>query len=186
MSDYNFADALKLLFPVKNLGGVHDTDMELEAKALDRLQARAGQLLQEMSPATAYETLEDWEREYGCVPGLEDPLQLRQARVLQKMRELGRLDLPYFQAMAEGMGFSVVIEELKPFMCGWGEIGDELMVDDADWCWRVHITEEPGIFFRIGESTIGEYLSYGYQPLLEKIFDDLKPADTFVEFILSE
>ena len=186
MSDFNFSNALKLLFPVKNLEGVHEADLELEARALDALQDRAEQLLDELSPATAFETLEDWERVYDCIPGVEDPIQLRQSRILQKMRELGRLDLAYFKSMAEGMGFSVVIEELKPFMCGWGEIGDELMADDADWCWRVYVTEAPGIYFRIGESTIGEYFSYGYQSLLEKIFDALKPADTFVEFIQSE
>lgn len=176
-------DALKLLMPVQ-LGGHFDADLATEGIALDRLVANAEALLAELFPTGAYETLVAWERNYGVAPGQEDPLQLRRNRVIQKMRELGRLDPSYFVGLAAGLGYIIVIEELHPMMAGWGYAGGELGDDDSDWCWRVWYTEsDNGYYFRAGESEAGENLSYGYFVVLQEMFNNLKPADTFVEFL---
>ena len=175
-------DALRLLFPLGNVGGHHEQDVQTEARALDLLQARATALLAESQPATAYHTLEDWERVYGTSPAIDATLQQRRSAVVQKMRELGRLDLAYFQGLAEGLGFEVVIEELKPFMTDWSGVEEELLDDDADYCWRVYVNDTPGGYFRVDESAVGEPLSDGYQAMLGQIFEQLKPAHTIVIF----
>lgn len=175
-------DALKLLMPIY-LGEISNADLDLEGKQLDQAQAQADQLLLEMFPGTAYDLLERWENTYGVPAQPGDSLQTRRNRVIQKMRELGRLDRPYFIALAAGLGITITIEELHPLMAGWGYAGDELGDDDSDWCWRVWITDHPGAYFRAGESVAGELLSDNYTPILEEIFNRLKPADTFVELI---
>lgn len=177
------SEALKLLIPLR-LDGDFEGDLVAEGTVLDRSAADAEALLAELFPTGAYETLVSWERVYGLAPGQEDPLQLRRNRVVQKMREQGRLDPAYFVGLAAALGFTIVIEELHPLMAGWGHAGDELGDDDSDWCWRVWYSEaDNGYYFRAGESEAGEHLSYGYFAVLQDLFNDLKPADTFVEFL---
>ena len=177
------SEALKLLIPLR-LDGHFEDDLVAEGVALDRSATNAEALLAELFPTGAYETLADYERVYGLAPGQGDPLQLRRNRVIQKMREMGRLDPAYFVGLAAGLGFTIVIEELHPFMTGWGYAGEELGDDDSDWCWRVWYSDtDNGYYFRAGESEAGECLSYGYLVVLQDLFNDLKPADTYVEFI---
>lgn len=177
------SDALTLLLPI-TLGGTFGIDLAIEGAALDRAGADGEILLAELFPTGAYETLADWERVYGLVPEIDDPLQLRRNRIVQKMRDLGRLDIAYFVSLAAALGYAIVIEELHPFMAGWGYAGEELGDDDSDWCWRVYYTEADNAYcFRAGESEAGECLSYSYITALQELFEDLKPADTFVEFI---
>jgi len=177
------SEALKSLIPAR-LDGQFEADLFVEGRALDSIDEASEALLAELSPAAAYETLATWERVYGLAPALDDPLQLRRNRIVQKMRDLGRLDLAYFVGLGLALGFTIVIDELRPFMAGWGEAGDELGDDDSDWCWRVWYREsDNGYYFRAGESEAGEYLSYGYFEVLQDLFNDLKPADTFIEFL---
>jgi uncharacterized protein YmfQ (DUF2313 family) len=176
------SDILKLLFPAE-LQGVFSGDVALEGKSLDSTATRAGDLLVEGYVNTTYELLERWEQVYGLPVGPDDPLQVRQARVLQKMRELGRLDIQYFVLLAASYGYTVWIDELHPLMAGWGYCGEELGDDDSDWCWRVWITASGGYYFRAEESCAGECLSYSYDRMLLDLLNELKPADTFVEIL---
>lgn len=176
------SDALKLLIPV-TLTGQFAADLAVEGTELDTAAANAELLLAELFPNSAYETLEAWERVYGITTGQDDPLQLRQNRIIQKMRDLGRLDRGYFIAMAAAFGYAIVIEELSPFMPGWSAAGEELGDDGSDWCCRVWYTETSGYYFRAGESSAGEYLSYSYFTVMRDALNELKPADTFIEFI---
>lgn len=176
------SDVLQLLTPL-NLGDIHAGDMALEGARLDAASGRDATLLDECFASRAFELLERWEQVYGLPVGPDDPLQVRRARVLRKMRELGRLDIPYFVQMAAAYGFAIWIDELHPFMAGWGYAGEELGDDDSDWCWRAIITESDGYYFRAGESCAGECLSYSYDQMLLDLLQELKPADTFVEVV---
>jgi uncharacterized protein YmfQ (DUF2313 family) len=171
-----------LLFPAE-LQGVFDADVAVEGSCLDAVEIRAVELLAESYANSAYELLERWEQVYGLPVGPDDPLQLRQSRVLQKMRELGRLDSAYFVQLAAAYGFTVWIDELHPMMAGWGYCGEELGDDDSDWCWRVWVTDSTGYYFRADESCAGECLSYSYDQMLLDLLNELKPADTFVEVV---
>lgn len=176
------SDALRLLTPLE-VGGVDAIDRAVKGAQLDLAAAGSDTMLAEAFPATAYITLEQWERAYALFPAVDDPLQVRQNRIIAKMREIGRLDRQYFIDLAAAMGYPIVIDELCPFMAGWGCAGDELGDDDSDWCWRVWYSESAaGYYFRAGESAAGECLSYTYFTALQALFEELKPADTFIEF----
>lgn len=179
---------LSLLFPLQ-LGGVYDADLAVEATSLDTAQASADMLLEEMFAYGSFDLLERWEKTYGLSVSPADSLQIRRNRVVQKLQELGALDIQYFIQLAAGLGFVITIAELMPLMPGWMGAGEEVMsqnidgTSNADWCWRVSITSQPGFYFRAGESVSGESLSYSYHAELEALFNELKPADTFLDFV---
>lgn len=165
---------MKLLFPLE-LGGVFDGDIALEGKHLDAAETSAAQLLREMMPQSAGDSIEDWERVCGLTPVSADTLQIRQTRVISKLRERGGLSIPHFTALAASWGYTVTIEELLANTDGLGEEGI--------FRWRVTFTSTPLYYFRAGQSRAGERLVDG--PLadaLEGIFIDLKPAHTQVIF----
>lgn len=174
--------ALKLLFPLE-LGPISDRDLEVEGSHLDNAQIRTADLLQEMFPDTAHELLPDWERVYGLTPVSGEPLQLRQQKLVLKLREIGDIKLPYFVALATELGYSINIEQLTPFMSGWSRAGDRIG-DDLWWVWQITVLEKPAYSFRSGSSAAGETL--GWSPAgaaLESLFNDLKPADILMQFI---
>lgn len=176
------SEILRLLTPLA-LGDTFERDIAIEGAHLDQAAARDAVLLDELFADRSYELLETWERNYASAPFYDDPLLTRQNRVVQKMSELGRLDRDYFIQIAAALGYAVVLEELHPFMAGWSGAGDELGDDDSDWCWRIYYSEGDAYAFRAGAPTAGEYLSYSFAAYMQQILNDLKPADTFVEFI---
>jgi uncharacterized protein YmfQ (DUF2313 family) len=175
-------DTLKLLFPVE-IQGSFEKDIEIEGKHLDNAQSRAEQLLKEMFPDQSHELLPDWERVCGLTPSADDPLQLRRDRVIKKLRELGGLSRAYFINLAASWGYTISIEELRPFMAGWNRAGDTLYVYESIWIWRVKVSGQPLYYFRAGQSVAGERLLWWQaQTVLENILNELKPAHTYVIF----
>jgi uncharacterized protein YmfQ (DUF2313 family) len=169
------AEALKLLFPI-DLGGVFADDIDLEGKQLDDAQASAEQLLKEMLPHQADMTIADWERVCGLTPAAGDLLQVRQNRVLARLRTHGGLSLAYFQEIALSMGYTVTIEELLPNTDGLG--------NEGIFRWRVTTSGIGPVYFRAGRSRAGNRLVEGdIVNSLEGIFTDIKPAHTQVIFV---
>ncbi|KQC03903.1 MAG: hypothetical protein APR55_06670 [Methanolinea sp. SDB] len=167
-------NVLKMLFPVE-LGGVFDGDLALEGQQLDAAQASAERLLREMFPQTCDETIEDWERVCGLTPAPTDTLQMRQERVVRKLREFGGLSLPYFASLAEAAGYTFGIEELQAGTGGYG--------DEGIFRWRVTFTNTPLYYFRAGQSRAGERLVDGPSAdALEGLFTEIKPAHTQIIF----
>lgn len=167
-------DVLQSLFPL-DLGGVFDADLGLEGKHLDAAQVSAELLLREMLPQSAGDSIADWERVCGLVPESTDTLQMRQARVVAKLRERGGLSIPHFTALAASWGYTVVIEELTAGTDGTG--------NEGIFRWRVTFTATPLYYYRAGQSRAGERLVDG--PLataMEGLFTELKPAHTQVIF----
>lgn len=167
-------DVLKLLFPVE-LDGVSGADLELEGAHLDAAESAAAGLLREMHPQSAGDSIADWERVCGIVPVLTDMLQLRQARVIAKLRERGGLSIPHFTALAASWGYTVVIEELLAGTDGLGA--------DGIFRWRVTFPFTPLYYFRAGQSRAGERLVEAVlATAMEGLFTELKPAHTQVIF----
>jgi uncharacterized protein YmfQ (DUF2313 family) len=167
------AKALRMLFPVE-LVGMHENDLALEGQQLDTAQASAELLLREMFPQTVDATIADWERVYDLTPDPADTLQMRQAKIIIKMRELGGLSIPYYMTLAANMGYDdITIEELAPNTDGYGPEGI--------FRWRVTFTGTPVYYFRAGRSRAGDPLVGGAVPTaMEGIFEELKPAHTQV------
>lgn len=174
---------LKQLFPIE-LGETHDRDMTVEGDHLDKVQASAEILLANIFPDTAFELLYDWERVLGLSPDADASISARMAACVAKFREVGGLSIPYFTQLAAAMGYTIEIVEPQPFMAGIGAAGDTIYDADIIWCWRVDIQDAsvPVFYFRAGESGAGDpIMSFG-ATVIEGVFEDLKPAHTFVYF----
>ncbi len=185
------ADVLKQLFPI-DLGGVFQDDITLEGRHLDTAQSSAKDLLEVMflsssTPGELETYLSDWERVFDIVPGVNDTAATRRDRVLTELRKVGGLSKPYFVALAASMGYTVTItdniEEFRPFMTGWGRAADRLYAYEVIWIWKVHATSRPQYYFEAGVAEAGDYLlTWDSETKLENLFNELKPAHTYVLF----
>jgi uncharacterized protein YmfQ (DUF2313 family) len=178
----NHSDVLKLLFPVE-LSGIHDTDMAIDGGALDDTQTSAETLLMEMFPDMTSELIASWERVYGVIPAADATLQSRRNAVVAKIRNRRGLSRQYFINLALCMGWTITIDELLPFMSGYGRSADYLYVPECRWIWRVNVAGSAVSWFRTAMSAAGERLTWWISnATLEELFNDLKPAHTYVLF----
>jgi uncharacterized protein YmfQ (DUF2313 family) len=155
----------------------------IEGKQFDSAQESAENLLTEMFPDAAVDSITDWERTCGIVPDPDSPLQYRRTAVLKKLRELGGVSRQYFIDLAASFGWTITIDEFLPFMCGWNQAGERLFISDVYWCWRVNAPGTPIYEFRSGQSCAGEKLTWWpANTALEALITELKPAHTAVIF----
>ncbi|MDY6789676.1 MAG: putative phage tail protein [Thermodesulfobacteriota bacterium] len=176
-------NVLKQLFPVE-IGENHDRDMTVEGGHLDRVQASAETLLENIFPDMALDLLYDWERFLGLSPGEDASTTARVAACLARLRETGGMSIPYFMQLAAAMGYTIKIVEPQPFMAGLGAAGDTIYDPDIVFCWRVDIQDVtvPVYYFRAGESGAGDPIMDFGVTNIESVFGDLKPAHVFVYF----
>jgi uncharacterized protein YmfQ (DUF2313 family) len=170
-------DVLNLLFPLKDLGGVHPQDQLVEGDNLDDLELSAQGLIAELSPDTATQTLADWERVLGITPRADATTEGRRSVVLARVRARGGLSLPYFISVAAAMGRSITIEELPPNAPTYGP--------ESRWIWKVHLagSASQAVEFQAGISSAGDrLLEFDGEQVFEEIFLELKPAHTEVQF----
>ncbi len=176
------SDVIKLLLPLE-LAGVSEADIAREGQVLDDVELEAQELLREMFPDRSARCLTDWERVCALVPASDATLQSRRDNVVRKIRERGGLSRRYFIALAAAMGYTITIEELQPFMAGWGRAGDPLYEEKVRFIWRVCVAGQAFYYYRAGLSAGGERLLWWPSvTALEDLFNDLKPAHTFIIF----
>lgn len=175
---------LKQLIPVE-LGEGLETDLGVEGRAIDKLQASADRLLSNIFADTSFELLSDWERVLGLLPGTDSSTGVRVAAVVARIRAKGGLSRPFFITLAVAMGYEIVIDEPVEFMAGWSCAGEELNPEDIVYAWWVSILNEirPAYYFYTGSNGAGDRLCDFDQSDLETIFEKLKPAETKVFFI---
>ncbi|KUM02270.1 DUF2313 domain-containing protein [Chromobacterium subtsugae] len=159
-------------------------ELASEGAALDRAQNSARQLAGAVTPLAAETLLPDWERVCGLTPPADAPYQQRQQAVLAKLAETGGLSISYFTRLAAGMGYRIRIDEPQPFRAGVNRAGQPLWSADIPWVWQVTVygSKVRPYQFRAGQSLAGERLTTFGDPRLEELFNDLKPAHTFVYF----
>lgn len=133
------------------------------ADGLARVDARALQLVEEADPRTTLELLSDWEG----FAGLPDPctveattLQERRARLGAKLTTTGGQSRAYFIALAAALGYTITIDEYRPFMCGVARCGVTPLNGPASvrFYWKVHVPGPRVVWFRTGESAAGDSL----------------------------
>lgn len=152
-----------------------------------RIEARADQLAIEVNPLTTSELLEDWERVAGlpdkCSGELEDTLQGRRQALAAKLASVGGQSPAYFIEVARQLGFTIAVDEFRPFRAGISVAGDPL-TNSKDWVytWRVNAPETTIIEFKAGLSAAGEPLRSWGNSALECKINQLKPAHTNVIF----
>ncbi|WP_038255841.1 YmfQ family protein, partial [Xenorhabdus bovienii] len=161
-----------------------DAELEAEARQLTLTGQSAVRVSGAVTPFFAQSLLPDWERVLGITPNAKHNYQQRLEMVLLKLAETGGLSLPYFISLAARLGYTITISEPQPFQAGINRAGDRLMPPDSIWSWvvNIHGTRVQSYRFRAGSSTAGErLLSFG-DPVIESVFNELKPAHTFCRF----
>lgn len=163
-------------------------ELAAEGNALDRAQASADVVAREVIPFYAQQLLPDWERVCGLTPVPDTTLQQRIANVVSKINETGGLSIPYFRRLASALGYTIEIVEPQPFRVDENSVGDALYIEDIIYEWEVVVHGTPALlyWFRVDESTIDEPLLSFADPVIEAVFQDLKPAHTFVYFAYQE
>lgn len=171
-------DVLNLLFPLKDLGGVHAQDVFVEGDNLDDLEQSAQGLIAELFPDTAVQTLPDWERVLGITPKEDATTEGRRSVVLALVRARGGLSMPYFISVASAMGRVITIEELPPNAPTYGP--------ESRWIWKIHIwnSTASAVEFQAGISSAGDrILDFDGEQIFEEIMAALKPAHTHLLFV---
>lgn len=154
------------------------------AEELARVDSRAGNLLDECDPRTAFEMLPDWERICGlpdsCSAELATTLQERRAAVVAKLTAIGGNTKAYFVALATAMGYAVEIDVFRPFVTGLSRCGAPLNGGHAvRYIWRVRVVGPRYTAFRTGASQCGDLLGKIVRAEdLECKLKRLKPAHT--------
>lgn len=192
-----YARQLKALLPsgpawqgVRDSGSTGEKVLLAIAEELARIDARGGDVVDEMDPRTAVETLEDWETALGlpnpCVTQTQTTEQ-RRAAVVSKLAQLGGASRAYFIQVAAALGYTITIEEFRPFLAGFANAGDSL-TNDTEWryTWQVNAPETTVSTFKVGIGKVGEPLRSWGNEELECVIEQLKPAHTHVLFAYGE
>lgn len=153
---------------------------------LARLDVRASGLPQEVNPAASLELLPDWERVAGlpdkCSGVLEETLQGRRNALLTKLTSTGGQSPAYFIELAASLGYTVTIEEFRPFRAGMSVAGDPLTNGPWVHTWLIRAPQASITEFRAGLSAAGERLRTWGNDTLECKINQLKPAHTIALF----
>lgn len=158
------------------------------AAEMERLDARAAQLLAETDPASTTELLPDWER----VVGLPDPcVTLAQTVAERRLALEGRLtsvggqSRRFFIELASRLGYSITIDEFASSAAATAA-GITFTGDEWASTWRVNVPTIVSITpFRAGAGAAGEPLRAWSNEVIECQFVRYKPAHTRVLFAYS-
>jgi len=164
-------------------------ELAAEGRTLDRTDASVANVRDSVSPGHAVELLPDWERVCGLTPEAGSPYAQRLAAVLAKLRETGGLSIAWFIKLAASLGYDVSITEFTAFYVDFScTDADALYEADVHWVWHVHIaggTTRTYLFY-VDAACVDEALMSFADPVIEAVFNDLKPAHTFAVFDYEE
>ena len=176
--------ALKKTFPMPQMEGVLDDDLDIEGFYLDNCYYEAGGrapsdatnapkgLHAEMFADTAQRLLSSYERVYDLVS--TGSIADRRTRIQAAITAKGGLSVPYFIALAAALGYTITISEGSTLLFRVGTttppatpLPHGLYETTATWTWLVNVT--------------GTYAA----PELETMLQRLRPAHTLVTFSYS-
>lgn len=186
-----YRDQLKALLPPgrafpRERGSTLDDLLDAMAQELARIDVRADRITTEAVPSTTSELLSDWERVAGlpdsCSGLLSDTQQGRRNDLVSKLVSRGGQSITYFEKIAAALGFTVTIEEFRPFRAGWSQAGQPLSNGDWIFTWIVRAPSETVSHFRAGSGAAGEPLATWGNAGLECRIRKYKPAHTHVIF----
>ena len=146
---------------------------------------RVWQVTREAIAASADETLEAWETDYG-LPGPCGPASASRAERLAALRVAviagGTITPGEFIRLALSYEFEIEIEEPAVFECGFSECGGEHATGDwrQEVYWLVRVRDVALYLFRVGEGELGHdpLFSFGDAETLLCILKRIAPAWT--------
>lgn len=186
-----YKEQLKLLLPPgqafpREPGTNIDALLDGLSIELARADTHGTRLVPEANPLSTSELLADWERAAGlpdkCAGALEGTIQARRNALVAKLSSTGGQSPAYFISVARALGYTISIEEFRPFRVGRSAAGDALTNGDWVFAWRVRAPSVTIIAFRAGRSAAGEPLRSWGNDALECKLNQLKPAHTILLF----
>lgn len=157
------------------------------AAELARVEQRVRDLEEEADPRTAFETIDEWERDLG----LPDPctasatnLSARQVLAWRKYAYEGGQSRAFYIDLAASLGFEIEIHEFDPDVDDY-DASLTPLITDGRWrfVWRVHVLNDTDYsVFRAGAGVAGDRLVEGGAVDLECIISSIRPAHTRVIF----
>jgi uncharacterized protein YmfQ (DUF2313 family) len=174
----------RLLPPVSyNANGPRlSAELAAEGNTAEQLYLHNNLIRNGVTPFLAQSLLMDWERVLDVAPTETQSYQQRLERILFKLSETGGLSIPYFTRLAKSIGYTITIDEdVSP-------PGQNLTEPDIHWVWRVNVhADKIRVYrFRAGQSTAGERLCFFADPVIQALFEDLKPAHTLCYFTFQD
>lgn len=162
---------------------------EVDGNVFARLEQRATDVLNVISPDTSGQMLTDWERICGIKTDANKSYADRVKRVIIQLNAIGGLSIPYFMRLAESIGYHIEIKEFSPLQRDFPDPGDIVKFrndpqESLIFMWRVTVLngDDNITYFRAGQSLAGEHLVEFGDPIIEEFFRDLKPAHTYCYF----
>jgi len=157
------------------------------ADELASIDARAEVLLREMLPSMVNEMLGEYEVQVGlpdACQSLADTTQERRANMARKFTSEGGATRAYFTAVAEALGYQVIIIDTTSWRAGVLFEGVEITQQEWNFVWEVYVadTNAYNSVFKAGQGTAGMALATWQNALLECVLNALKPAHTFIVF----
>lgn len=158
-----------------------------EGTCLDKSMLAANSVSDGIAPYRSGQLISDWERVLGLV-NEQKSYQERVNAVLFKIAETGGLSIPYFISLGEQLGYKLSIVEHTPFYADIHGVGDAVYINEAMYIWQVLIkgVNSCTTLFRASASAANERLMSFGDPIIETVFNNLKPAHTFVYFAYEE
>ena len=158
------------------------------AGVLATIEERGRDLIDETDPRTVEELIGEWEELLGLPePGCSDnpgTNLLRRYAIFAKYTRQGGQSRQFFIDLADAIGFTIEIEELRPYVVGGpSAIGDKLYTDPWIFAWKVHAPVHTVTFARAGKHRAGEPIAFSDSGLLECTINAAKPSHTHVIFV---
>lgn len=166
----SYKNLLGLLLPPRAYdpnGQQISAELTGEGNALQAAEEAANQVALGIVPLTQNELIPDWERVLGLTPSPVETMDERLLLIKAKLNELGGLSIPYFINLAKSLGYTITIDEPQPFRAGVNRAGDRLFIEEIIWVWQVNVYN---------------HQTEALDIQLVAMFNDLKPAHTFVMF----
>lgn len=159
------------------------------AEEFARVDAVAGQVIDEADPRTTQDLLTDWERVAGLSPYSPTDGSLlsdeqRRANLQGALVERGGQSPAYFIALAARMGFVITITEFRKWRVG-DPVNAPLYGEDWNFTWRVNVPSVSAKKWTV-RSAVNEPFSIWFEAqLLEQALLEDKPAHTILQVAYS-
>lgn len=186
-----YKEQLKLLLPPghafpRDPGTNIDALLDGLSIELARSDEHGTRLTLDANPLSTSSLLVDWERVAGlpdtCAGALEETIQGRRNALVAKLSGTGGQSPAYFITLAQALGYTISIQEFRPFRAGRSAAGNLLTNGAWVFAWMVHAPSVTVIAFRAGRSAAGEPLRSWGNDALECKLNQLKPAHTILLF----
>lgn len=184
----DYSAALKNLLPRgrvwnRESGTTQSLVMDALAASLERVDASAVQLVENLFPATSTQFLTEWDETVGIPDlcfGIPQTNAENRRQIVSKLVGSGGQSKDYFIALANALGYTITIDEFSEYTV---DSTVSAPICNASWAftWRVNFFGATIHYFTVSNQ-VSDPLSTGANLALECILLRYKPAHTTIIF----